>query len=134
MAVACPSPDPRHRPFERRRPLPPAEKILEARPDASQRQLAEALGVSLGKTNYCVRALLEKGWVKAQNFKNSQNNLAYAYLLKPSGADAKARITARFLKRQIEQLTTEVNMASAETSKRASKKPVADGGQAGGDA
>jgi MarR family transcriptional regulator, temperature-dependent positive regulator of motility len=94
-------------------------KLLAERPDASQRQIAETLGVSLGKVNYCLKALLDKGWVKATNFKNSKNKLAYMYLLTPSGIDAKARITASFLKRklaeydalktEIEQLTAEMN-------------------------
>ena len=78
-------------------------KILEERPDASQRQLSEALGVSLGKINYCVKALIERGWIKATHFKNSNNKLAYAYLITPGGVDAKARITARFLKRKIDE-------------------------------
>jgi EPS-associated MarR family transcriptional regulator len=92
-------------------------KILEERPDASQRQLADALGFSLGKINYCVKALLDKGWVKAQNFKNSKNKLAYAYVLTPSGIDAKARITARFLKRKMaeyEALKAEIARLKAE--------------------
>jgi EPS-associated MarR family transcriptional regulator len=100
-------------------------KALEEQPDATQRQLAEKLGMSLGKINYCVRALLEKGWVKAKNFKNSKNKLAYRYLLTPSGIDARARITALFLKRkiaeyeamklEIERLTAEVQRGPAET-------------------
>ena len=65
-------------------------KLLEERPEASQRQLSEALGISLGKTNYYVKALLDQGWIKATNFKNSKNKLAYAYLFTPSGIDAKA--------------------------------------------
>ena len=95
------------------RPAPPAAlsddvhyrllKLLEERPDASQRELSESLGISLGKVNYCVKALLDQGWVKATNFKNSKNKLAYAYLLTPSGIDAKARITARFLKRKLDE-------------------------------
>ena len=92
-------------------------KLLEERPDASQRQLADALGFSLGKINYCVKALLDKGWVKAQNFKNSKNKLAYAYVLTPSGIDAKARITARFLKRKMaeyEALKAEIARLQAE--------------------
>jgi EPS-associated MarR family transcriptional regulator len=92
-------------------------KILEERPDASQRHLADALGFSLGKINYCVKALLDKGWVKAQNFKNSKNKLAYAYVLTPSGIDAKARITARFLKRKMaeyEALKAEIARLQAE--------------------
>jgi EPS-associated MarR family transcriptional regulator len=76
-------------------------KLLAERPEISQRGLAQALGVSLGKINYCVKALLDQGWVKASNFKNSKNKLAYAYLLTPSGIDAKARITASFLKRKL---------------------------------
>lgn len=94
--------------------------LLEEHPQASQRQLAEALGISLGKTNYCVRALLEKGWIKANNFKNSQNKLAYAYLLTPSGIDAKARITARFLKRKIaeyEALKTEIEQLTVQADR-----------------
>lgn len=86
-------------------------KLLQEHPDATQRQLAEALGISLGKANYCIRALLERGWIKANNFKNSRNKLAYAYVLTPSGIDAKARITARFLKRKLaeyEALKTEI--------------------------
>ncbi len=76
-------------------------KLLAERPQTSQRQLSQALGVSLGKVNYCVKALLDQGWMKASNFKNSNNKLAYAYLLTPSGINAKARITARFLKRKL---------------------------------
>ena len=92
-------------------------KLLEERPDASQRQLSAALGISLGKINYCVRALLDKGWIKASNFKNSNNKLAYMYLLTPSGVDAKARITARFLKRKLgeyEALKLEIAQLTAE--------------------
>lgn len=67
----------------------------------SQRDLAEALGVSVGKTNYCVRGLVDKGLLKMNNFRNSQNKLAYAYLLTPAGIAAKADLTARFLKRRL---------------------------------
>jgi EPS-associated MarR family transcriptional regulator len=76
-------------------------RTLSERPDATQRQLAHALGISLGKANYCLRALLEKGWLKARNSKNSNNKRAYSYLLTPAGVDAKACITARFLKRKL---------------------------------
>ena len=81
-------------------------KLLGERPEASQRQLAAALGISLGRINYCVKALIEQGWIKATHFKNSNNKLAYAYLLTPSGIDAKARITARFLKQKIAEYET----------------------------
>lgn len=64
----------------------------------SQRQLAAELGVSLGKINYCVRALVDKGWLKAGNFRKSKNKSAYAYQLTPKGIKEKAAITVRFLK------------------------------------
>jgi EPS-associated MarR family transcriptional regulator len=78
-------------------------KAIEINPQASQRELAEAMGVSLGKTNYCLRALVEKGWVKARNFRANPRKLAYAYLLTPSGVDAKARLTVNFLKRKVNE-------------------------------
>lgn len=78
-------------------------RALSANPEITQRELAEVLGVSLGKANYCVRALIGKGWVKANNFKNNNNKLAYAYLLTPQGIEAKARITYRFLRRKLEE-------------------------------
>lgn len=73
-------------------------KQLEQNPDISQRELAREFGVSLGKINYCLRALMEKGWIKAANFKNSQNKRGYLYQLTPHGLDAKARLTFQFLK------------------------------------
>jgi EPS-associated MarR family transcriptional regulator len=76
-------------------------RLLEANPRMNQRDLAEAMGVSLGKTNYCLKALLGKGLIKMQNFRNSQNKLAYTYLLTPSGIVEKSNLTARFLKRKI---------------------------------
>jgi EPS-associated MarR family transcriptional regulator len=77
-----------------------ALKILEQQPDLTQRQLAEALGVSLGKTHYLVRSLIDVGWVKLDNFKRSDNKWGYAYLLTPVGIVEKAAITARFLVRK----------------------------------
>jgi len=76
-------------------------KLIEQNPAISQRELAEALGVSLGKTNYCLKALIEKGLIKARNFKNNKNKLAYTYLLTPHGIREKVRITAAFLKRKL---------------------------------
>ena len=78
-------------------------KRLEADPDVSQRKLAEELGISLGRANYCIQALIEKGLIKAKNFKNSQNKKAYIYYLTPKGIDEKARITMQFLKIKIEE-------------------------------
>ena len=78
-------------------------KILEENPDLKQRQLADLLNISLGKTNYCIQSLIEKGLLKVQNFKNSNNKLAYSYLLTPGGMEEKARLTFRFLKRKMEE-------------------------------
>jgi EPS-associated MarR family transcriptional regulator len=78
-------------------------RYLEAHPQVSQRELAEHLGVSLGKANYCLKALIEKGLVKARNFSNSQNKRAYLYILTPQGMEAKARIAARFLQRKVDE-------------------------------
>lgn len=75
-------------------------RLLTEHPNHSQRELASELGLSLGKTNYCLRALIERGWVKVQNFRNSHNKLAYAYVLTPSGAIAKLRATTDFLRRK----------------------------------
>ena len=77
-----------------------ALKILEQQPDLTQRQLAEALGVSLGKTHYLVKSLIDVGWVKLDNFQKSSSKWGYAYLLTPMGIAEKATITARFLVRK----------------------------------
>jgi len=76
---------------------------LEGHPDVTQRELARLLGVSLGKVNYCLKALIDRGWIKANNFKNSNNKAAYAYLLTPRGMEQKAQITLRFFKQKIEE-------------------------------
>lgn len=72
-------------------------RLIEKQPEISQRELALSLGVSLGKTHYLMKALLEKGLVKASNFRRSDNKLAYAYLLTPSGIAAKLELTRAFL-------------------------------------
>ncbi|QVL50194.1 MAG: MarR family EPS-associated transcriptional regulator [Thiocapsa sp.] len=94
-------------------------KQLEAHPDGTQRDLAKALGISLGSTNFCMRALIDQGWVKVQNFRRSDNKRAYAYLLTPQGIEAKARITARFLQRkraEYEALEVEIEQLTAEAA------------------
>ena len=73
---------------------------LEQNPALTQRELAKELGVSLGKTNYCLKALIEKGWVKVGNFRHNQSKLGYAYLLTPKGLEEKAIVTLSFLKRK----------------------------------
>jgi MarR family transcriptional regulator, temperature-dependent positive regulator of motility len=94
-------------------------RLLEANPGISQRDIARELGVSLGKVNYCLKALLEKGHIKSQNFKNSQNKAAYLYLLTPRGVKAKARITAAYLQRKIadyEAIKAEIEQLQAEVA------------------
>ena len=77
-----------------------ALKILEQQPDLTQRQLSDSLGVSLGKTNYLLKSLIDVGWVKLDNFQKSNNKWGYAYLLTPMGVTEKAAITLRFLNRK----------------------------------
>ena len=78
-------------------------RLLADNPKMKQRELAAAAGVSLGKTNYCINALLEKGLIKVQNFKSNKRKLGYAYLLTPAGIAEKAVLTQRFLKRKMEE-------------------------------
>ena len=94
-------------------------RLLEADPQMSQRDLARTLGISLGKVNYCLQALIDRGLVKANNFKNSRNKKAYMYLLTRKGFSEKSRVTVRFLQykiaeyeilqREIENLQREVD-------------------------
>ena len=78
-------------------------KTLERDSNISQRALAKELGVSLGKANYCLQALVEKGLVKIDNFKHSRNKLGYAYLLTPRGLEEKGRVTVRFFRRKMQE-------------------------------
>lgn len=92
-------------------------KTLENNPDLSQRDLAKRLGISLGKVNFCLNALVEKGSLKISNFRNNENKLAYAYLLTPRGVEDKARITVGFLKHKMqeyEQLKKEIDELKCE--------------------
>lgn len=104
-----------------------ALKILDRQPDLTQRQLAEELGISLGKTHYLLKSLINVGWVKLDNFKKSNNKWGYAYLLTPMGIAEKAAITAQFLikkqreynvlKNEIAQLQAEVRNQSGDIAK-----------------
>jgi len=95
-------------------------KLLEVNPEISQRELAEQLGVSLGKANFCLKSLIEVGLLKVTNFKNSKNKSAYMYLLTPSGIEEKAKVTVTFLKNKIqayEALKSEINMLTEELTR-----------------
>ena len=78
-------------------------RILQENPDLTQRELAEKLGVSLGGLNYCLKALMDKGLVKMQNFRNSKNKFKYVYLLTPQGIAEKAALTTLFLGRKTQE-------------------------------
>jgi len=78
-------------------------RLLQQNPDLSQRELAQRLGVSLGGLNYCLKALIDKGWVKVHNFSHSKQKLVYAYLLTPQGIIEKARLTSDFLRRKMQE-------------------------------
>lgn len=101
-------------------------KQLEQSPDISQRELAREFGVSLGKINYCLRALIEKGWIKAANFKNSQNKRGYLYELTPGGLEAKTKLAFQFLKikqAEYEAMKAELEMLQQEVQAQ-QREPV----------
>jgi EPS-associated MarR family transcriptional regulator len=100
-------------------------KLVAEKPDLSQRELAERLGVSNGKLHYCMRALIDKGLVKLSNFAHSKHHLGYAYLLTPAGISQKAALTSHFLRRKMaeyETLRAEITALQAEIR---SSKPSA---------
>ena len=104
-------------------------RILQENPDLTQRELAEKLGVSVGGLNYCLKALMDKGWVKMQNFQNSKNKFKYIYLLTPMGIAEKVALTNRFLSRkmkeyealklEIEALKSEVDAPNQDKTQKA---------------
>jgi len=114
-------------------PEPPAHsqqlelmRLLDEQPAASQREISSRLGLSLGKANYLVRALLDKGLLKMQNFRRSDNKMAYAYYLTPRGAAERVRLTRAFLARkeiEFELLKTEIQ--SLQSQVEADSKPSA---------
>jgi EPS-associated MarR family transcriptional regulator len=100
-------------------------RILESNPEYTQRELSQEMGVSLGKVNYCMKKLTEKGLIKLSNFTHNQNKMGYAYLLTPKGIDEKARLTFSFLKSKIieyEILKIEINELKLESEEVHTKK------------
>ena len=96
-------------------------KILEKKPELTQRELARELGVSLGKTHYLIKSLVEIGWVKLHNFQRSDNKWGYAYLLTPKGIVEKASISTKFLARkqkEYAQLQKEIAQLKKEVTKQ----------------
>jgi EPS-associated MarR family transcriptional regulator len=100
-------------------------RLLEENPDLTQRELAEKLGVSVGGLNYCLKALMEKGLVKMNNFAHSKNKFGYVYVLTPRGIAEKARLTSAFLKRKMEEyelLKIEIEQLNQETKQSSNSK------------
>jgi len=94
-------------------------KLLHENPEMNQREIASALGLSLGKANFCLKALIERGLVKVGNFSRSPNKKAYAYLLTLKGIEEKAKVTFRFLeakRQEYESLKAEIDTLQAEVS------------------
>lgn len=94
-------------------------RLIELNPKIKQRELSIEAGVSLGKTNYCIKALLGKGLIKVQNFKSNKRKLAYAYFLTPSGIVEKSALTQRFLQQKMaeyEVLKAEIELLKQEVA------------------
>ena len=92
-------------------------KLLSAQPNLSQRAIADRVGISLGKTNYFLSELAEKGIIKMKRLKNAPQKIPYAYMLTPRGLEQKAKITARFLKQKLteyEQIKTQIKEITQE--------------------
>ena len=93
-------------------------RLLHENPELTQRELGERVGISLGAVNYSLRALIERGLVKAGNFSRNPNKLGYAYVLTPAGIVEKTLLTGRFLKRKVEEyeaLKLEIEVLSRES-------------------
>lgn len=92
-------------------------RAVDENPQMTQRDMSFSIGLSLGKINYLIRMLIEKGFIKAENFKNSKHKIAYLYFLTPSGLEEKAKITYHFLKRKMaeyEKLEKEIQQLKRE--------------------
>ena len=93
---------------------------LEVNPEYTQRELSQEMGVSLGKINYCMKKLIEKGWIKLSNFSHNPNKVNYIYLLTPKGIEQKGRLTISFLKiklKEYEILKNEINKLKQDAKK-----------------
>lgn len=96
-------------------------KLLDEQPHLTQRELARAMGISLGKVNFCLRALIDVGMLKVNNFRTSSNKSAYLYTLTPRGIEEKAGVTHRFLRRKLaefEAIRNEIGELQSEIKDR----------------
>ena len=78
-------------------------RVIVNQPKSTQRDLAKRLNLSLGKVNYCIKALKQKGYIKIKNFKKNPNKISYAYILTPKGIKEKTKLTINFMKRKIKE-------------------------------
>jgi EPS-associated MarR family transcriptional regulator len=125
MSDPTPQPDGSNLDYELLRQI--AEQQEAPAAPTNQRALAQRLGVSVGKINYCLRAVIDKGWVKVDNFRRADNKWAYTYLLTPSGVHAKMRLTRDFLRRkerEFERLQAEITVLRAEVDSRKQEEPA----------
>ena len=98
---------------------------LELNPEYTQRELSKEMGISLGKVNYCIKKLVEKGWVKLTNFSNNPNKVGYVYLLTAKGIEEKTRLTYTFLKIKTEEyeiLKEEISLLKKDTEQLKSER------------
>ena len=101
-------------------------KYLHDHPEGTQRELARELGMSLGKVNYCLQALVARGWIKVRNFRNSNNKAAYLYILTRKGIEEKVNVTADFLRRKVAEydlLSKEIERLTEEVKELGSGAP-----------
>ena len=102
-------------------------KLIEKNPELTQRELSTYLGISLGKVNYCIRALRDKGWIKWGNFSKNPNKMTYVHILTPLGMVQKLDLTVQFLRRkesEYEQLKLEIDQLQKELTAVDEKKPL----------
>ena len=102
-------------------------QLLNAQPATSQREIAAEVKISIGAVNYCMRALVEKGWIKVSNFRAANNRLRYAYVLTPKGIYEKSRLTSAFLQRKLveyERIKSEIRMLEVEVQTQGSPCPT----------
>ena len=96
-------------------------RLLAENPRRSQRELSRHMGVALGSVNYCLTGLIDKGYIKLENFRHADNRLAYTYNLTPAGIEAKLHLTYRFLKRRLKEyaeIRQEIQTLSTELAKQ----------------
>ena len=105
-------------------------KLLESNPTASQRDIARELGVSLGRVNFCLQALVEKGLIKVNNFRKNESKRVYLYYLTPKGMQEKTKVTVRFLKAKLDEYENlKLEVARLQREAKTLRRPVQTGNE-----